>query len=59
MATKPRSRELCWKLIERLEKDYHDLSEAYHRLANEAQIALNDKDKELLEKCRKCKRGFR
>lgn len=57
MPTRPRSKEICWNLIAKMEKDYSELNEAYHSLANEAQIALMKKDMLLLEKCKTCTRG--
>jgi hypothetical protein len=59
MATKPRTKELCWKVIERLEYENEAMSSALHKMSNEAAVALAEKDKELLEKCRTCKRGIR
>lgn len=55
MATKPRTKELCWKLIERLEKDYKTVNDAYHKLANECEVMLMEKDKAFLEKCNRCR----
>jgi hypothetical protein len=59
MATKPRTKELCWKLIEKLENDNDLLSDAVHKISNEAQAALIEKDRQLLNKCKTCQRGIK
>jgi hypothetical protein len=59
MGTKPRSLELCHKVIEKLEKDNAMLSDTLHKLANEAQAALIEKDRQMVEKCRLCRRRIR
>jgi len=43
----------------KLKKQYDELCEAHHRLANEACRAISDKDLELLTKCKACTRGIR
>lgn len=57
MATKPRTKELCWKLIERLEKENEAMSEALHTMSDECAVILSNKDKQMHEKCQKCTRG--
>ena len=54
----PRTRELCHKRITKLEEENKLLSDTLHKLANEAQEALMEKDNERMEMCKKCKRGI-
>ena len=57
MSIKPRSISTCHALIEKLEKDYKLVNDAYHALANECQAALCKKDVERINMCNSCGRG--
>lgn len=59
MSTRPRSKEMCWRLIAKLEKEFNDVSDAYHGLSNECAVMLSNKDREMMDKCKRCARGRR
>lgn len=59
MATKPRTLNLCWKHIERLEEENEAMSDALHKMKNECAVMLSEKDGERLSMCKKCARGIR
>ena len=45
--------------IVHLEDENKTMSDAMHKMVNECQIMLFDKDRAMLEKCAKCGRRFR
>ena len=55
MATKPRTKELCWKLIEMLEKEKARLEEANREMSEIYARALTDKDMAFARKCDRCR----
>ena len=55
MATKPRTLKQSWAHIERFEKEYKTVNDAYHKLANEYQTILMEKDKGFEDKCNRCR----
>ena len=59
MATRPRSLDLCYRLIDRLENENAAISDALHKMSNECAVMLSNKDREMLEKCKACGRGVR
>jgi hypothetical protein len=59
MATKPRTKELCWRLIEKIEAERDLAVNAYHKLSGECEALLLERDRAMLEKCKQCKRGLR
>jgi len=59
VSTRPRTKELCWKLIGRLEKENEAISEALHKMNNECAVILSNKDMEMEKKCLTCKRGIK
>ena len=52
----PRTVEFCHKRIIKLEDENETLSDALHKLANEAQVALMEKDRLRADMCKKCRR---
>lgn len=59
MSNMPTTLSLAHKRIARLEADLADAQEAHETLGMEMGVALSNKDRESLERCKKCGRGVR
>lgn len=58
MSQKPRTLELCHKLIDRLTVENAAMSDALHKMSNDCAVVLANKDRQLEEKCQRCRRGL-